>query len=101
MRHKPFDPFERQALEGGAVGTGERRYGGGDAKSELLLPQATAPLGRFLFIITLFTLAIGPGSVWVARRRGPAALLVTIPGTALVTCVLIIGYSLIADGFRV
>ncbi|MFO0601267.1 MAG: hypothetical protein U0228_38510 [Myxococcaceae bacterium] len=79
----------------------ERRYNPTAAASDLLLPQATAPLGRFLLIIALFTLAIGPGSVWVARRRGPAALLVTIPGTALITCVLIIGYSLIADGFVV
>ena len=78
----------------------ERRYNT-EAKKELLLPQATAPLGRFLFIITLFTLAIGPGSVWVARRRGPAALLVTIPGTAVLTCAMIIGYSVIADGFTV
>lgn len=69
--------------------------------SRALLPQANAPLGRFLFIITLFTLAIGPGSVWVARRRSPAALLVTIPATAFITCGLILGYSLIADGFVV
>ncbi|MEW5743375.1 MAG: hypothetical protein AB1938_30980 [Myxococcota bacterium] len=83
----------------GPVPEYERRYGGG--KLEALLPQATAPLGRFLLIITAFTLAIGPGSIWVARRRGPAALLVTIPGTAFVTCVAIISYSLIADGFTV
>lgn len=79
----------------------ERRYNAAAAQRDLLLPQATAPLGRFLFIIALFTLAIGPGSVWVARRRGPAALLVTIPATAIVTCVLIISYSVIADGFVV
>lgn len=78
----------------------ERRYNS-EAKKDLLLPQATAPLGRFLLIITLFTLAIGPGSVWVARRRGPAALLVTIPGTAVLTCAMIITYSIIADGFTV
>ena len=78
----------------------ERRYNN-EAKKDLLLPQATAPLGRFLLIITLFTLAIGPGSVWVARRRGPAALLVTIPGTAVLTCAMIITYSVIADGFTV
>lgn len=83
----------------GPVPDYERRYGG--ARLQPLLPQATAPLGRFLFIITLFTLAIGPGSIWVARRKGPAALLVTIPGTAAVTCVAIIAYSLIADGFTV
>ena len=84
----------------GALFEHERRYDT-NAKKDLMLPQATAPLGRFLFIITLFTLAIGPGSVWVARRRGPAALLVTIPGTAVITCALIIGYSVIADGFTV
>jgi len=28
-------------------------------------------------IIALFTLAIGPGSWWVAKKRGPGALLVT------------------------
>lgn len=84
----------------GALPEYERRYNN-EAKKDLLLPQATAPLGRFLLIITLFTLAIGPGSVWVARRRGPAALLVTIPGTAVLTCALIIGYSVIADGFTV
>lgn len=84
----------------GALPEYERRSNR-EAAKDILLPQATAPLGRFLFIIALFTLAIGPGSVWVARRRGPAALLVTIPGTAFVTCALIIGYSLIADGFTV
>ncbi len=84
----------------GPVPEYEARYNRAAVK-EMLLPQATAPLGRFLFIIALFTLAIGPGSIWVARRRGPAALLVTIPGTAIVTCALIIGYSLIADGFTV
>lgn len=66
-----------------------------------LLPQATAPVGRFLLIILAFTLAIGPGSVWVARRRGPPMLLLTIPGTALVTCLLIVGYSVVVDGFAI
>jgi hypothetical protein len=78
----------------------DRRSGSASAM-DLLLPQATAPLGRFLLIIALFSLAIGPGSVWVSRRRGPSALLVTIPATAFITCVLIIGYSLVADGFTV
>jgi hypothetical protein len=72
-----------------------------NAPTDALLPQATAPLGRFLAIIGVFTLLIGPGSIFVARRRGPAALLITIPGTAFVTCVVIIGTSLIEDGFSV
>lgn len=66
-----------------------------------LLPQAAAPVGRFLLIILAFTLAIGPGSVWVARKRGPPMLLLTIPATAAVTCLLIVGYSVIVDGFAV
>ncbi len=77
----------------------ERRYGGN--VWDMLLPQATAPLGRFLLIIFLFTLAIGPGSLFIAKRRGPAALLVTIPAIALATCAVIVGYSLVADGFTV
>lgn len=79
-----------------------RRYESpGTASYAALLPQALVPVGRFLFIITLFTLLIGPGSVWIARRRGPAVLLATIPATALVTCVVILGSSLLLDGFTV
>lgn len=72
----------------------------GEAPSgRFLLPQAMAPVGRFLWIIAAFTLAVGPGSVYLARRRGPTSLLVTIPGTALVTCLLIAGSSILFDGF--
>lgn len=79
-----------------------RRYASsGTASYTALLPQALVPVGRFLFIITLFTLLIGPGSVWVARRRGPAVLLATIPATAFATCVVILGSSLLLDGFTV
>jgi hypothetical protein len=67
----------------------------------MMLPQATAPVGRFLVIIVLFTLAIGPGSLFVARKKGPAALLVTIPATAAVTCAAIIGYSVLKEGFSI
>ncbi|HKQ67690.1 MAG TPA: hypothetical protein VJT73_00050 [Polyangiaceae bacterium] len=66
-----------------------------------LLPQARAPMGTFMSIIFVFTLLIGPGSIWVARRRGPVALLVTIPGTAFVTCLLIVSWSLAKDGFTI
>ena len=65
---------------------------------ELLLPQAQAPVGRFLLVLVAFTLAVGPGSVYVARRRGPTALLFTIPATALVTCLVIVAYSMLVDG---
>jgi hypothetical protein len=78
-----------------------RRYYRNEDYEEPLLPQAAAPIGTFLVIITLFTALIGPGSIWVARKRGPAALLVTIPGTAMVTCALIVGSSILKDGFSI
>jgi len=78
-----------------------RSAGSGTGSYSALLPQALVPVGRFLFIISLFTLLIGPGSVWIARKRGPAVLLATIPATALVTCVVILGSSLLLDGFTV
>jgi hypothetical protein len=79
-----------------------RRFGTERTSSfEALLPQAIVPVARFLVIITLFTLLIGPGSVFIARKRGPAVLLATIPITAFATCVLILGSSVLLDGFRV
>ncbi len=66
-----------------------------------LLPQAVAPVGRFLLVILAFTLAIGPGSVWIARKKGPPMLLLTIPATAGVACLLIVGWSVLVDGFSV
>jgi hypothetical protein len=72
-----------------------------DGTPELTLPVAQTPIGRFLVIIGLFTLAIGPGSLWVARRFGPSMLLLTIPGTAAFTCAFIVGYSALRDGFTV
>ncbi len=72
-----------------------------DTTPQLSLPVAQTPIGKFLVIIGLFTLAIGPGSLWIARKKGPSLLLVTIPGTAAITCLLIVGYSLMRDGFSV
>ena len=40
-----------------------------------LLAQAAPPVGRFLVIMILFTLLVGPGSLYVARKRGPLFVL--------------------------
>ncbi len=64
-----------------------------------LLPGARAPVGRFLFLITLFALAVGPGGLLLARRKGPVALLVAVPSVAFVTCLAIIAWSVLVDGF--
>ncbi|HYO71507.1 MAG TPA: hypothetical protein VEU33_36045, partial [Archangium sp.] len=64
-----------------------------------LLPGVQAPVGRFLLLITLFVLAVGPGGLMLARRKGPVALLIAVPSVALVTCLAIIGWSVLVDGF--
>jgi hypothetical protein len=66
-----------------------------------LLPGVQAPVGRFLFLITLFVLVVGPGGLALARRKGPVALLIAVPLVALVTCLAIIGYSVLVEGFSV
>ncbi|MFY0571455.1 hypothetical protein ACN28E_47540 [Archangium lansingense] len=66
-----------------------------------LVPGVQAPVGRFLFLITLFVLAVGPGGLALARRRGPVALLIAVPSVALVTCLAIVAWSVLVEGFSV
>ncbi|MFY0581346.1 hypothetical protein ACN28S_50210 [Cystobacter fuscus] len=69
-----------------------------DAMSPLL-PGVQAPVGRFLGLITLFVLAVGPGGLLLARRKGPVALLIAVPSVALVTCPAFVGWSVLVEGF--
>jgi hypothetical protein len=64
-----------------------------------LLPNALVPLGRFLVFIFLFSLVVGPGGLILARRKGPAALLIGVPAVALFTCLIIVINSVLVDGF--
>ncbi|AKJ07500.1 hypothetical protein ATI61_12354 [Archangium gephyra] len=64
-----------------------------------LLPGVQAPVGRFLLLITLFVLAVGPGGLMLARRKGPVALLIAVPSVALVTCLAIVAWSVLVEGF--
>ncbi len=64
-----------------------------------LLPNALVPVGRFLVLIFLFSLVVGPGGLILARRKGPVALLFGVPAVALLTCLIIIGDSVLGDGF--
>lgn len=66
-----------------------------------LLSSARAPVGRFLLLIVLFTLVVGPGGLMLARRKGPVAVLVAVPSVALVTCVALVAWSMLVDGFSV
>ena len=60
------------------------------------------PVYGFLVLITLFAVMIGPVNYFYLRnRRLLWLLLVTVPTTALVTSVLLVGYSVAAHGFSV
>jgi hypothetical protein len=69
---------------------------GGEAP---LLPNALVPVGRFLILIFLFSLVVGPGGLMLARRKGPMALLFGVPAVALLTCSIIVANSVLVDGF--
>ncbi|HEX8539033.1 MAG TPA: hypothetical protein VF664_16305, partial [Cystobacter sp.] len=77
------------------------RWGGNHGPNVLLplLPGVQAPVGRFLGLITLFVLAVGPGGLLLARRKGPAVLLIAVPAVALVTCLAFVGWSVFVEGF--
>jgi hypothetical protein len=94
-------PRAAQFSERGRSRRMRRYYASSEPAVTPLLPQADPPVGRFLLIIGVFTLAIGPGSALIARRRGPLALVVTLPITAAVTCLCLVTYSLVRDGFSI
>ncbi|PTL81212.1 hypothetical protein [Vitiosangium sp. GDMCC 1.1324] len=66
-----------------------------------LLPGVQAPVGRFLLLITLFVLAVGPGGLALARRKGPVALLIAVPAVAFITCLAIIAWAVLVEGFSI
>jgi len=66
---------------------------------KMLLPGVRPPVGRFLLLILLFVVAVGPGGLALARRKGPVAVLVAVPVVALVTCLAIIAWAVLVEGF--
>ncbi len=60
------------------------------------------PVYGFMVLITAFAVLIGPVNYFYLRRRRLLwLLLVTVPATALVTSVLLVGYSVAAHGFGI
>ena len=60
------------------------------------------PVVMFLVLITIFSVVIGPLNYFVlAKRKKLHLLILTIPGIALVTSMLLFGYTLVAHGFGV
>ncbi|RKH77533.1 hypothetical protein D7Y21_37185 [Corallococcus sp. AB045] len=64
-----------------------------------LLSSARAPVGRFLLLIFLFVLAVGPGGWMLARRKGPLAVLIAVPTLAVLTSLGLVAWSVLVDGF--
>ncbi|NNB91011.1 MULTISPECIES: hypothetical protein [Corallococcus] len=69
-----------------------------DGRLPLLL-SARAPVGRFLLLIFLFVLAVGPGGWMLARRKGPLAVLIAVPTLAVLTSLGLVAWSVLVDGF--
>ncbi len=60
------------------------------------------PVVMFLVLITIFAVVIGPLNYFVlARRKQLHLLLLTIPGVALMTSLLLFSYTIVAHGFNV
>jgi hypothetical protein len=60
------------------------------------------PVYGFMVLITVFAVMIGPVNYFYLRsKRLLWLLLVTVPATALVTSVLLVGYSVAAHGFSI
>jgi hypothetical protein len=66
--------------------------------SDPLLDVARVPVGGFLVLVLFFALVIGPGSFLLRARKGPHALVLFIPLTALVTCSGIGTYGVFHEG---
>lgn len=83
-----------------AAGAGPAVFAAGRAADApaTLLPMRGLPVGSFVAVVAIFALAVGPGSLWVARRVHLAAVMVTIPATAFVTSVALVGFSVLRDG---
>jgi hypothetical protein len=60
------------------------------------------PVYGFMVLITVFAVLIGPVNYFYLRRKRLLwLLLVTVPATALVSSVLLVGYSVAAHGFSI
>ena len=88
----------RAVLPAGSAPSWQRRYALYN-DTPPLLPGVQAPVGRFLLLITLFVLAVGPGGLLLARRKGPVALLIAVPSVALATCLGLVAWSVLVEGF--
>ncbi len=77
------------------------RLSNGDFSSWLVPGVGSAPVLEFQFLITLFVIVIGPLNYWLLKRAGRLHLLVvTIPLVASLVTVALLGYGLLADGWR-
>ncbi|MGC4119551.1 MAG: hypothetical protein QM765_34270 [Myxococcales bacterium] len=75
-----------------------RGYGPSPSNGDPLIAVARVPVGGFLLLVLLFVFVIGPGSFVLRARKGPGALMLFIPLTAMATCGGIAGYGVLHEG---
>jgi hypothetical protein len=70
---------------------------------EFLIPGIRGvPIVGFVFLSTLFAIVIGPVNYIVLyRKKMLSMLLLTVPAVAVVTSLLLVGYSMAAHGFAI
>ncbi|WP_338863570.1 hypothetical protein [Myxococcus stipitatus] len=95
LKDDPADPV------GLVSPVGIQPYMSRDSDMVPLLTSAHAPLGRFLLLISAFALMAGPGAWVLAKRRGPLPVLIAVPAVSALTCLAIIAWSVLVDGFAV
>ena len=77
-------------------------FGTNDSTVSMNLNIRGVPVYGFMVLITVFAIVIGPVNYFYLRRKRLLwLLLVTVPATALVTSVLLVGYSVAAHGFSI
>ena len=78
------------------------RSGNSEFLNFLIPGVGSVPVVAFLTLITMFTFIIGPLNYYLLKkRRRLAAMVVTVPLIAGVTCLLLFAYSMVADGFSI
>ncbi len=73
-----------------------------DANAGLpIIEDIGLPVRGLFVLMLLFTLAIGPGNLWLlARWKRRIWLLWTAPALSLLTCTLVFGYMILAEGWQ-
>jgi hypothetical protein len=74
----------------------------GDAEQSLpIIDDLGLPVRGLFVLLLLFTLTIGPANIWLlVRWKRRIWLLWTVPALSLLTCTVVFGYMIVAEGWQ-